>query len=187
MPQDFNWEKHKPFFYYKPQAYTYSCFSACLQMALVNFGLISGKKHVRITEDEFNNFMIKNGFPDLDAAPPDIDVIDNFILLEEFTGYEYLSINIVEHITVENFQEIQHEIDYRGQIAIIGSIIPDAGHALAMIKCKGVCYGINPSPANTQCIDGVNIELVEGNGDWAICIPDIGAINHCWIIHPRVK
>lgn len=192
MPQDFDWRKYPPLFYYKPQAYLHSCFSACLQMALVNFGLIPMKKHARITEDEFNNFMIKNDFPDLDTAPPNIDIIDNFLLLQGFTGGERLSINIIEHITDENFQEIQKEIDFRGQIAIIGSIAGGiGGHANALVKCKGMCYGINPLQKGTYFMSGANIALVGLPGDQAIRIQRdeanfLGAINHCWIIHPGV-
>lgn len=160
-------------------------------MALVNFGLIPMKKHARITEDEFNNFMIKNDFPDLDTAPPNIDIIDNFLLLKGFTGGKYLSINLVDPITEEDFLDIQHQIDCRGQIAIIGSVKGGGGHALALIKCKGMCYGINPLQEGNYFMSGANIALVGLPGNQAICIQRdeadfLGAINHCWIIHPGV-
>lgn len=191
MPENYDWVTYKPLFYYKPQAYEYSCFSACLQMALVNFGLIPQTKYGRITEDEFNDFMIGLSLPNLDAKAPDIDLIDNFLLLKGYTGGKYLSINLVNSMTEEDFLDIQHQIDYRGQIAIIGSIKGQAGHALALIKCKGVCYGIDPSRFGIHCMSGVNIVLVEFQGNQAIRIQRsdtdfLGAIDHCWIIHPGV-
>lgn len=187
MPNNHKWIKYKPFFFYKEQDYEFSCFSACLQMVLANFGFIKAKKEERITEEEFNNYMIGMDLPNLDEEAPSLDFIDNFLLGNLFTGGNYLSRHMVGKIDVAAFERIIGEIRIRGNIAIIGSIIPGAGHALAIIKCKGQCYGVNPhgGEGSLQVIDENNIELrADGRGNYAIYIPDIGAINHCWMIYP---
>lgn len=88
MPQDHNWALRVPGFHFKRQDYTNSCFSACLQMALVNFDLLFPEG--RTTEDEFNEYMLNSGHDNLDVDAPGRNSIMNFLLVENFDGKSML-------------------------------------------------------------------------------------------------
>lgn len=145
MPQDHNWALKAPGFYFKPQDYTNSCFPTCLQMALVNFGILAPVgRHI---EDQFNNYMTNDlHVNNLDDAPPTLEQVETFILDTNFLGKEHLTLlNYIENINDDAFEHIEQLFQHRHNIALIGAIRLGGGHATAIIKCKGFFVAINPS------------------------------------------
>lgn len=185
MPQDHNWALRAPSFNFKPQDYTNSCFSACLQMALVSFSLLPSLG--RTTEDEFNEYMLHHDFPNLDAAAPNRDSIMNFLLIENFTGKERVGINIIDVINEEIFNHIRQEMNRFPHCAIIGALNDAGGHALALIKKDGSYYGVNPAGGIEDITVSHNnpIQLLEGDGHQAIGTP-VGAMEFCYLIHRQL-
>lgn len=185
MPQDHNWVLKVPDFYFKPQDYTNSCFSACLQMALVSFDLL--RPSGRTTEDEFNKYMQHHGFPDLDAAAPDRDSIMNFLLIEKFAGEESVDIEIFNVINKEIFDHIHQKMNPFPHWAIIGAVNDAGGHALALIKKDRSYYGVNPAGRIQDITVSLDnpIKLLEGGGHQAIGTP-VGAMEFCYLIHKKL-
>ncbi len=181
MPEDHNWNLRAPNFHFKPQDYRFSCFSACLQMAFVNFGLLPPRD--RITEDEFNEYMLNQGFLNLDGEAPERDSINDFLLFANYTGRDHIAINIIEEINEEVANHIRHEMDRFSHCTIIGAVNDAHGHALALIKKDGIYYGVNPThELEDVTIDHNNpIRWVVAGGAQAIVTP-VGAMQFCYLI-----
>lgn len=190
MPQDFNWVKYQPLFYYKPQAYTFSCFSACLQMALVNFGILAPVgRHI---EDQFNNYMTDNLHQhNLDDAAPTLEQVQTFMLGPNFLGRERLTLlNYIENINDDAFETIQRLLQHQHNIALIGAIRDQGGHAVAIVKCKGFVVAINPGDfPDNYIVIGLN-DIVPYHLDGHIAAIGCEArgwaiMDYCYIISNR--
>ena len=190
MPQDHNWALRAPGFYFKPQDYTNSCFPTCLQMALVNFGILAPvDRHI---EDQFNNYMtIDLHENNLDDAPPILEQVETFMLDTDFLGKEHLTLlNYIENINDDAFGYIQRLFQHRHNIALIGAIRIEGGHAIAIIKCKGFFVAITPADFDENFVltafndilpineNGHIVGILCNNVPWAI-------MDYCYIISNR--
>lgn len=190
MPQDHDWALRAPNFHFKPQDYVNSCFSACLQMAMANFGIIAPVG--RPIEDQFNNYMTNDlQLNNLDVAAPTPAQVQNFILNTNFLGKDYLTLlNCVDNIDENAFKYIKQLFQLRRNIALIGAIRVGGGHATAIIKCKGFFVAINPAEFEGNCVPTAfnnivsidvndNIVGIDCNSTWW------SNMDYCYIISNR--
>lgn len=148
MPVNNNWRVEAGNFHYKAQDFTNSCFPACLQMALENFGLIHGIQmgHPgRPIEEAFSTFFYQKYQGNMDTQPPTLDIVDDFMLNSWFQGRNNIHVEILRELTAFNVDMIQDSILANENIAIIGTMRDQMGHATMIIKKQGQLFGVNPA------------------------------------------
>lgn len=180
MPEKHLWESIPPrVFHYKPQDYTYSCFSTCLQIALVNFGLLPAEG--RTIEDEFNEFTGRT----LDTEAPTLEKADQYIQNKgDYFAREGVEAEKIDQIMESTSNRIVEDMKAYDKYAIIGAI-KDAGHALSLIKIGTLFYGVNPNlpTKNVLTFKSNPLQSVASTDgrDIALQIPDLGAMQYCYL------
>lgn len=151
MPNNNHWREEANNFLYKQQDFQNSCFSACLQMALVNFEIIEGiavDSPGRPIEEIFNTFCLLKYNTNIDLEAPTIPMIDNFMLHSFYGGRQRINVEIINPISMFNIGPISLQIEDYQNIAIIGAIEAGGAHATMIIKKEGELFAVDPQPNN---------------------------------------
>lgn len=180
MPQNNQWLQTLQHCWFKPQDYNYSCFSACLQIALVNFRVIASEG--RVIEDEFNQFMITNNKRDIDNQAPGIDDVNSF-LFTGFTGKNDIAVDHISCVQPASFGYINRDMQKYVNYAIIGALKTGGGHALSLVKIGANYFEINPNGTVEDVSHSTANPMQSSEDGAAIRFPNIGFIDYCYLIH----
>lgn len=147
MPVNNNWRVEAGDFHYKAQDFRNSCFPACLQMALKNFGLIheiqTGQPG-RPIENEFNDFFTRTYHKNMDIVAPTRAVVEEFMLRVQHR--HHILVEYIERITTLNQERIMGLIFGDESVAIIGAMASAFGHAAMIFNREGQVFVANPDP-----------------------------------------
>ncbi len=165
-------------FKYKFQDYTYSCFSACVQTALANFGAISASG--RVIEDEFNQYYTVG----LDRQSPAIDDINSYLAQCNWIANTNLHSIMLPEISSQSLFQIMSAMIGAKEFTLIGAM-NGSGHAISIIKRGDKLYKFNPNKqANVVAeIPSVNISYVTNGTNSALRIDDFGSMEFCWLFY----
>lgn len=194
MPQNNRWRNENDNFHYKVQDFRNSCFPACLQMALENFGIINGIEigaQGRPIEEIFNSFCLQGYTINIDQDAPTIEMVNDFMFHSFYQGRNQIDVMRIEHIWNRELEDIRVLINNNIDIAVIGAIDVGGGHATMIIKKEGRLYAVNSQPYDAGCaqIDIENVVpaiLLNGIMDGIQC-DGPGAnirvmMNYCYVI-----
>ena len=142
---------------YKEQKYRYSCFAACLQIAMKNMGFspITASE----VEDSYNTYFNACTGSDLDTQAPGRVFITDF-----FGGYP--AISNLQRYMVDVYQYPNQILALMQQYlnnrfaAVIGGINNNAGHAVMILKTPSGYFFVDPQADSvTQAMHQCNPQL----------------------------
>lgn len=203
MPDNNVWRREVNTLRYKAQDFENSCFPACLQMALENFYIIGPMplgEPGRPIEDACWRFCRQNYNIDIAEKAPTIEAVLDFIGNGHFPGRGMYDMHFIVEFGVNDFQDIINRIQNNLNIAIIGAIKNQGGHATMILKKENVLYAVNPQPFQLEGsaaqialenIVGINVRNAPQDAPpvGLQCVGpgnDIGVImDYCFVITPN--